>query len=199
MDGSGMLTVEPLMIEHRLIERMIKVLGSELELIASSNNPNLVLVDSAVDFIRTYADRTHHGKEEEILFRELDRRKLSAQHKAVMDKLVKEHIFARNETAAILEAKERHLDGDLGALTEMAAHMRALIEFYPRHIYTEDQEFFIPVMDYFTLAEQQAMLSDFRQFDRRMIHEKYLHVVRRFELERNLPGAKSRVDWIQTL
>jgi len=199
MEGSGMLTVAPLMIEHRLIERMIHVLGSELALIASSSNPNLVLVDSAVDFIRTYADRTHHGKEEEILFRELECKKLSAQHKAVMDTLIKEHMFAREQTGALMEAKERHLDGDLGALAEMASHMRTLIEFYPKHIYTEDQEFFIPVMDYFTLAEQQAMLGEFRQFDRRMIHEKYLHVVRRFELERNLPGAKSKVDWIRTL
>ncbi len=199
MEGSGMLTVAPLMIEHRLIERMIKVLGSELELIASEKNPNLVLVDSAVDFIRTYADRTHHGKEEEILFRELERKRLAAGHKAVMETLVREHRFARDKTTALLEAKERHLGGDLGALAEMAAHMKALIEFYPKHIYTEDQEFFVPVMDYFTLAEQQAMLGEFRQFDRRMIHEKYLHVVRRFELERNLPGAKSKMDWIGNL
>jgi len=194
-----MMPIGPLMIEHRLIERMSRLLGAKSQAYGAENPVDAVFIDNAVDFFRTYADRTHHGKEEEILFRELDRRKLSPQHKAVMDTLIKEHIFARDQTAALLEAKERHLDGDLGALNEMAAHMRALIEFYPRHIETEDQRFFIPVMDYFTLAEQQAMLSDFRQFDRRMIHEKYLHVVRRFELERNLPGAKSKVDWIQTL
>jgi hemerythrin-like domain-containing protein len=199
MECEGMLTVAPLMIEHRLIERMIKVLKSELELIASSNNPNLVLVDSAVDFMRTYADRTHHGKEEEILFRDLNRKSLSGKYRSVMDTLIKEHRFARSETAALVEAKERHLKGDLGALAEMAAHMRTLIEFYPKHIEAEDQDFFVPVMDYFTEAERQAMLEEFRQFDRRMIHEKYANVVRRFEVERNLPGAKAKLDWIQTL
>lgn len=199
MEGSGMLAVAPLMIEHRLIERMIKVLKSELELIASSKNPNLVLIDEAVDFIRTYADRTHHGKEEDILFHELEHKNLSGKYKDVMDTLVKEHVYARHETAALVEAKERHLGGDLGALAEMASHMRTLIDFYPRHIETEDQDFFVPVMDYFTEAEQKAMLLDFHDFDRRMIYEKYEKVVRRFELERNLPGARAKVDWVRHL
>lgn len=30
-----------------------------------------VLVDIALDFIRAYADRTHHGKEEDLLLQEL--------------------------------------------------------------------------------------------------------------------------------
>jgi hypothetical protein len=32
-----------------------------------------------------------------------------------------------------------------------------------------------------------------------MIHEKYDKVVRRFEIERKLPGAKTKLDWIQQL
>ena len=30
-----------------------------------------VFIDTAVDFIHTYADRCHHGKEEDILFKAL--------------------------------------------------------------------------------------------------------------------------------
>jgi len=105
----------------------------------------------------------------------------------------------RDDLVALVEAKARHLKGDLGALAEMAAHMRTLIDFYPKHIEAEDQDFFVPVMDYFTEAEQRAMLLEFHGFDRRMIHEKYDKVVRRFEVERNLPGAKKNPDWIKTL
>lgn len=194
-----MLAVYPLMIEHRLIERMISVLRSELGHISDAKNPNLVLVDAAVDFIRTYADRTHHGKEEDILFRDLNRKRLPPAMREVQNDLVREHIFARGETAALVEAKDRHLKGDLGALAEMAAHMRTLVEFYPKHIEKEDESFFIQSMDFFTAEEQQAMLSEFRDFDRRMIHEKYEKVARRFEIERNLPGAKKKTDWIKHL
>ncbi|RPJ15806.1 MAG: cation-binding protein, partial [Deltaproteobacteria bacterium] len=64
----------PLMVEHRLIERMLSVIKDALVQIESSQRVDPVFVDTAVDFIRIYADRTHHGKEEEILFRDLDKR-----------------------------------------------------------------------------------------------------------------------------
>ena len=191
-----MLPVALLMMEHRLIERMIAVLKTELEVMTSTNKPNLVLVDSIVDFIRTYADRTHHGKEEEILFRALEGRKLSPDHRKAMDELVSEHLFARNETKALAESKERHLQGDIGALSEMTMHMERMIRFYPSHIQKEDEGFFIPVIAYFTAREQEAMLDDFANFDRQMIHEKYEKVARRFEYERSLPGARAKLDWI---
>ncbi|MGD9676204.1 MAG: hemerythrin domain-containing protein, partial [Candidatus Bipolaricaulia bacterium] len=67
----------PLMIEHRLIERMIALVSHAVAGIQSSGEVDPLFVDLAVDFIRTYADRTHHGKEEDILFRNLDRKGLS--------------------------------------------------------------------------------------------------------------------------
>ncbi len=53
----------PLMIEHRLIERMIALIKKEIQRLQESSTVNPVFIDTAVDFIRTYADRTHHGKE----------------------------------------------------------------------------------------------------------------------------------------
>jgi hypothetical protein len=40
---------------------------------------------------------------------------------------------------------------------------------------------------------------EMHEFDRRIIHEKYDKAVRRFETERNLPGAKTKSDWMQQL
>ena len=62
----------PLMIEHRLIEKMLSLIKDTLVQIESTNKVDPLLVDTAVDFIRMYADRTHHGKEEDILFREFE-------------------------------------------------------------------------------------------------------------------------------
>jgi hemerythrin-like domain-containing protein len=62
-----------LMIEHRLIEKMISLIKKELARLNSgeSQKPDPKFLDNAIDFIRTYADRTHHGKEEDILFAKL--------------------------------------------------------------------------------------------------------------------------------
>lgn len=66
----------PLRIEHRLIERMLSVIRKILAEIESKHGVDPVFDDTAVDFIRVYADRTHHGKEEDILFRELNNKQL---------------------------------------------------------------------------------------------------------------------------
>jgi hemerythrin-like domain-containing protein len=64
----------PLMVEHRLIERMISLIKHELAQIESTRKIDSVFVDTVVDFIHMYADRTHHWKEEDILFRDLNKR-----------------------------------------------------------------------------------------------------------------------------
>ncbi len=64
-----MLPIGPLMIEHRLIERMIKVMQEGLQRMKTERKADPLFIETAVDFIRTYADQCHHGKEEDILFR----------------------------------------------------------------------------------------------------------------------------------
>ena len=63
-----MLPAGPLMIEHRLIEQAVSLIEKESEIIRSGGKLDLPLLTSMIDFMRIYADRCHHGKEEEILF-----------------------------------------------------------------------------------------------------------------------------------
>lgn len=171
----------PLMVEHRLIERMVKLLERELARIKETKQINPAFIESAVDFFRTYADRTHHGKEEDILFRELSKKNLSKEHKKVMDDLVNDHLFARKTVKALIEAKEKSVQGDKKAANEIQAILKTLINLYPGHIEKEDRHFFIPVMDYFSQKEQDKMLDEFFEFDRNMVHEKYKKLVEQFE------------------
>jgi hemerythrin-like domain-containing protein len=171
----------PLMIEHRLIERMLSVIKRILVKIESKHEVDPVFVDIAVDFIRIYADRTHHGKEEDILFRELNNKPLDEEDRKIMIELIDEHVFGRQTTKALAEANTRYRNGDDTALTEIAAKLQTLTEFYPKHIEKEDKVFFPASRAYFTDEEDQAMLADFWEFDRKMIHEKYKSVVEGLE------------------
>lgn len=49
------------------------------------------------------------------------------------------------------------------------------------------------------MNERDATYLKFHEFDRRVIHEKYDLVVRRFEKGRKLPGLKTKPDWIKQL
>ena len=66
-----MKPIGALMIEHRLIERMIELMRLERESMSKHAKADTHFIEHAVDFIRTYADKCHHGKEEDILFRQL--------------------------------------------------------------------------------------------------------------------------------
>ena len=175
-----MKPIGPLMWEHRLIEQMVDLLRLEIDRITSRKTVNVILIEQAVDFFRTYADRTHHGKEEEILFRDLAQKKMSPEHGKIMDELVREHIHGRERVRKLIEAKDLYANGYADALPHMAMELKELVAFYPKHIEKEDKHFFFPCLDYFTQAEQDRMLREFRAFDQNMIHEKYRTVVETF-------------------
>ncbi len=183
-----MQPIGPLMIEHRLIERMLALMDREFTRIKDNAavDPEFafvdpVFIDTAVDFIRTYADRCHHGKEEEILFAELAIKDLSQEHRQILEELIREHAWARETTGKLFQAKQGYLLRKEGALDELLEHMGKLVDFYPRHIAKEDKQFFIPCMTYFSDSQKEAMLRKMWEFDRRMIHEKYEKVVHGIE------------------
>lgn len=191
-----MQPIAPLMIEHRLIERMIKILELELEGWNDPDSVDPVFIDIAVDFIRTYADKTHHGKEEDILFRELKKKELKDKHRKVMEELIKEHVFGRKTTKELVEAKESLQKGDINAFDTIIEKIRALVSFYPQHIDKEDNSFFKEVMQYFNQDELDMMLEEGRVFDRKMIHRKYNQVVAQNEKKKDLTTQESS-KWIE--
>jgi hemerythrin-like domain-containing protein len=170
-----------LMIEHRLIEQMLNVIRRTLERVEQTKSLDPYFVDTAVDFIRVYADHTHHGKEEDIMFRDLRTKHLSNEDQRVMDKLIEDHIFSRNTTKALVEANMLYRRGNEAALGEVTACLKTLVDFYPKHIKKEDEVFFPASRTYFSDEEDQAMLAKFLEFDRNMIHEKYKAVVKEFD------------------
>ena len=172
-----MMPIGPLMIEHRLIERMIRVINEEIKKIDRESSVKSRFIETVVDFIRTYADRCHHGKEEDILFRELEKKPISSEHLKIMQELIEEHVWGRKTTAELVSAHDRYREGDETRLGEIKTLLRNLVDFYPRHIEKEDKHFFLPVMEYFSKEERDSMLQEGFEFDQKLIHEKYRSVV----------------------
>lgn len=57
--------------EHRAIKRMLKVAEAVSGQLESDGKIPLEDLERIVDFIRGFADRCHHGKEEDLLFKEM--------------------------------------------------------------------------------------------------------------------------------
>ena len=179
-----MMPIAPLMIEHRLIERMIGFMNKEADRIRQGTCPDADFIDAAVDFIKTYADKLHHGKEEDILFKVLAKKSLPAEHGRIMDELIKEHAQGRGNVKKLAEANKRCAQGEEDAVKEILENMDILTEFYPKHIEKEDKHFFIPVMKYLNEEEKEEMLGSFNEFDKRFIHAKYQSIVEGLESDK---------------
>ncbi len=169
--------IGPLMWEHRLIEKILPLIQKEANKIEKNNEADPVFIDATVDFFRVYADRTHHGKEEDILFRELGLKKINPEHQQIMDELIHEHTQARSKVKRLYEANQKWKKGDHEALKTIHGMLLELAAFYPEHIAKEDKRFFHPSMTYFTSSEQETMLQEFYSFDQNMIHWKYQKII----------------------
>ena len=171
------------MVEHRLIEKLIALMEKQAIRIRKNKLADIEFIDDCIDFIKTYADWCHHGKEEDILFKSLKAKKLSDEHLKIVNELIKEHDYARRITAQLVEERNNYINSANEAEKqiisfEIYGHLKALINFYPEHIRKEDKEFFLPCMEYFTDRQKKQMLQQFQEFDRELIHKKYQALVR---------------------
>lgn len=96
-----------LMDEHQLILRMIALLEQNAAKTATGTYTNWQFYLDGIDFVRQYADRFHHAKEEDVLFEALVNNGMPREHSPVAAMLMEhEHgrIFIRNLEEAVQEA-----------------------------------------------------------------------------------------------
>jgi len=169
--------IELLKQEHVVILRMGQDIERRLRSFREQDQVDPAYIDTAVDFIRTYADFCHHGKEEGILFRALEKKELEPPLVRLMKELVQEHDWARATTKRLAEANRAYAEGDTDQLAIGLRLLRQIQSFYPGHITKEESRFFNPCLEYFSEEELETMLVEFAAFDRKVIHEKYRRLV----------------------
>jgi len=159
--------------EHDLIRRVARVLEKQVTRIEAGEPVDPVFLDRTVGFLFTYAVRAHHGKEEEILFRALDGKTLSPEHRQMMEQLVREHVEIRSITDDLVEARDAYVTGDGESLSPVAEALRDLVSRYPDHLTTEEDTFFPAAESYVDDPERREILQQMNRHDRAMIHEAY--------------------------
>jgi hemerythrin-like domain-containing protein len=149
--------------EHTLIKRFIALVPELADRLELESEGGRQLVLDCVDFIRSYADRCHHAKEEDILFAYFD------PELDILKAMHEDHRRGRGFVKGILGALERR-DRD-GVAANLFGYAGVLSE----HIKKED-EILYPWMDRSLSVRQVGeMYSKFREADERFTdaREKY--------------------------
>ncbi len=126
--------MKKLVEEHVLIKRWIALIPLVTQRLDLDSERGRQLVLDAVDFIRSYADRYHHAKEEDLLFKYFD------ENTEILKAMHEDHRRARAHVQAMLAAVEKRDKETL------ADHLKAHGELLTEHIRKED-EILYPWMD----------------------------------------------------
>jgi hemerythrin-like domain-containing protein len=177
---NDMRPTEILSSEHRVIEIGIDCLERISEEVTKENKLNKESAEQAVDFIRNFADRCHHGKEENQLFALLEQKGMPADG-GPTGQMKHEHELGRAYVSSMADNIDRAADGDTDALARFAQNAQGYIQLLRDHIRKEDNILF-PMADRMLDSDDQDSLKT--AFDRvesehmgEGTHDKYLRIV----------------------
>lgn len=148
--------MKKLMDEHKLIKRWIALIPTVIPDLDLGSAETQQLVRAGLDFIRSFADKFHHAKEEEILFRYFD------QTLEIITVMLEDHEKARAHVRAVNDALTSR-DNDAAR-----RHLAAYAELLTEHIKKED-EILYPWMDrQLSDAQVGRLFSEFAEADQRL-------------------------------
>jgi len=123
--------------EHQLILRMLALLEKNAKLTEEGSFHDYRFYLDGVDFIRNYADRFHHAKEEDVLFEALVENGMPRANSPIAAMLM-EHDLGRAFVRGMEEAATRALNGEPGQDEAIVTNARGYLELLREHISKED-------------------------------------------------------------
>lgn len=150
--------------EHALILRALDVLEEGLARVEAGVSVSGAFFGDLAEFFRTFADRYHHGKEEEILFRYMVEEMDYSRRSGPVGVLSSEHEVGRAHVRAMADAACR-LEAEPDAARRLVDEGRAYLALLRAHIEREDHKVFPVVEDFLGPEERAALMAAFSRFE----------------------------------
>jgi hemerythrin-like domain-containing protein len=170
--------------EHHVIQKIVGAMAVLAEGLGAGHEPPVETLRTIVEFMRTFADKCHHGKEEAHLFPCLEKRGVPARG-CPMGALIHEHERGRTLVAQLAQATEAYASGDASARDAVTEALRGLMELYPNHIWKEEYLLFPMSNKVLGAADQQQLLEQFEAVDAavgRDVHQRFERIAEEIAL-----------------
>ncbi len=176
--------------EHVYIKRMLKVIRQACQLILEDKPVDYGDFALMIDFVREYADKHHHGKEEDILFNRIIEETGETGEKLITHGMMVEHLQGRLFIHDLEQAVEAVQKGNHDARLDVIANAISYTHLLNRHIDKEDDVVY-PFADRKLKSEtleqihgECAIFEGKQMTDR--IQEKYVRLVSELEAKYGL-------------
>jgi hemerythrin-like domain-containing protein len=170
--------------EHEAVLVALQILDKVAAAVAVKNEQALTDLEQLLDFFKGFVDRCHHGKEEDVLFPELERRGVKRDGGPIGVMLL-EHEVGRGHVRAIAEGLARVRRGDAGGAAAITEQAQAYHQMLQTHIHKEDNVLF-PMADRFVPGDvADKLYEQFEAIERDRVgegkHEAYHQMLHRLK------------------
>ncbi len=176
--------IQKLIDEHKNILKGISLLEAGSNKLEAGEKISPDIFRKLIDFIRNYADKYHHAKEEDILFVSMGKAGFPAEEGPV-GVMLAEHDQGRGFVAAMENANEQYASGEGSFTGEIIENARGYIYLLRQHINKEDTVLYPMARDTLGKAGIDAMIPEFDRVEKEKAgtEEKYLGILKQLETE----------------
>lgn len=140
--------------EHAHFNRLLGSLQGEVDVFHGGERPNYELMLDIIVYLRDYADRYHHPRED-AAFARLARR--CPDLELPLARLAQEHRVIAHAGESLRVQLQAVVDGALVARAEIEVAAATYLVYYGSHIAREEQDILPRAAEAFTLADWQAV------------------------------------------
>lgn len=133
-----MEAIELMVKEHDNIRRVLKLIRNISYRVLNKDEYDLEDFPKIIDFVRTYADKHHHGKEEDILFETMKKDLEAVAKSGAITGMYIEHDMGRLYMANLEKALEEFVSGSDKARLDIIANAVSYANLLERHIEKEN-------------------------------------------------------------
>lgn len=131
--------IQLMMEEHKNIKRALSVIRKISIGVLNGCEVPFEDFNRIIEFVRNYADKHHHNKEEEVLFKKMREDIGEALVEAPITGMLVEHDFGRLFIKNLEDALERVKNGDMDSRVDIIANAVGYSDLLNRHIDKEDK------------------------------------------------------------
>ena len=179
--------IEIMVEEHKNIKRMLAVIRKYCSRILNGENVQYEEFNKIIDFVRNYADKHHHGKEETMLFNRMMEELGATAEKLVRHGMNVEHDLGRLHILELEAAINRVLNGDMDSRLDVIANAISYTHLLYRHIDKEDRVVYKYAQNNLSKETLNALEQECKTFEQKAkedkTQEKYLELLSEMEMQ----------------
>jgi len=163
-----MIIIEQLKEEHQAILLMLEVMEAVCKKLETGEDVTIDDLNDMVKFIKDFADKSHHLKEEDLLFPAMEEAGIPREGGPI-GVMLSEHTTGREYVKGLSLGIEEYAKGNTSAASQIIENARNYSSLLSDHIYKEDNVLYPMVKLHLSREQHEELVKEFETVDSEII------------------------------